>query len=108
MSREYTLEEKLAYVEEFENSGMKQSQFAREKQIPETTFRGWLRLERAMAFGEINLNQTINTTQSNTMLATRSIRKPIVFANNDIRIELKEGYNKEFLKRIVEVLINDN
>ena len=32
--------------------------------------------------------------------------KPI-FTNDTIRIELREGYDKEFLRSIIEVLIND-
>ena len=80
MAREYDVSEKLAYVEEYENSGLSISEFAREKNIPSTTFRGWLRLERAMSFGEINLNQTTSITKSTTTTAINNIRKSIVFA----------------------------
>ena len=38
----YSEEEKMAYVEEFKNSGMGSTTFAREKGIPESTLRTWL------------------------------------------------------------------
>ena len=104
MTREYSIEEIIAYVEQYESSGMSISKFARDKNIPISTFRGWIRLNKAMAFGEINLNQTPNITSDATIVP----KKSIVFISNDIRIELKEGFNKDLLKRIVEVIANDN
>lgn len=104
MAREYGAEEKIAYVEEYENSGMSIAQFAREKQLPSSTLRSWLRLNQAMTFGEINLSQTTSITKSATIVP----KKPTVFVSSDIRIELKEGFNKELLRKIVEVLIDDN
>lgn len=103
MVREYTQEEKLAYVEEFKASGMSQKRFAKEKGIPDTTFRGWLRLDRALGFGEISLKPT-----TTNYAAKEPVRKTMIFARDDIRIELREGFDKQFLRKIVEVLINDN
>ena len=56
---EYSIAEKIAYVEEYRESGLSQSQFAKTKGIAPTTFSGWLRLERALAFGEIDLNSSL-------------------------------------------------
>lgn len=42
MSREYDVEEKRAYLEEYKNSGLTAAQFAREKQIPASTLSSWL------------------------------------------------------------------
>lgn len=42
MAREYDAEEKIAYVEEYENSGMSIAEFAREKRLPASTLRSWL------------------------------------------------------------------
>jgi hypothetical protein len=103
VAREYSQEEKIAYVEEFKSSGMTSTAFAREKNIPDTTFRGWLRLERAMAFGEIDLKPS-NVSETSKV----SIKKTMVFAKDDIRIELKEGFDKQFLRNIIEVLLNAN
>ena len=98
--RTYSEEEKIAYVEEFKESGMNVTMYAREKGIPDTTLRGWLRLDRALAFGEIDLK-----AQHITQPITPQ-KKSIVFAMENIKIELKEGYDKTFLKQIVEVLCN--
>ena len=104
MAREYCEEEKLAYIEEYKNSGLSIAQFAREKQIPASTLSSWLRLNQAMTFGEINLTQTTSITKTATIVP----KKPIVFVSDNIKIELREGFNKDFLSRIVEVLIDDN
>ena len=103
---EYSIAEKIAYVEEYRESGLSQSQFAKTKGIAPTTFSGWLRLERALAFGEIDLNKS-NITHVETTTNTKviNIKKSTIFVKDDIRIELKEGYDKELLKKIVEVLV---
>ena len=36
-----------------------------------------------------------------------NVLKPIVFASSKIKIELQEGYDKNLLRSVVEVLIND-
>ena len=106
MSREYSKEEKIAYVEEFKSSGMSQTRVARERGIPDTTFRGWIGLNKSSTFGEIDLTQQ-NVSNISHELERQKI-ETIVFANDDIRIELKEGFDKQFFRKIVEVLINDN
>ena len=101
--RGYSKEEKIAYVEEFKASGMNIAEYARTRNIPNTTLRGWLRLDKALAFGEINIRP-----QTNAVPPAPVVKKTMVFAKEDIRIELKEGFDKEFLRNIVEVLINAN
>ena len=108
INKEYSKEEKIAYVENFKESGMTIAAYAREKGIPETTFRGWLRLDKAMAFGEIDLKPQFNETANTPSRPSQPIRKTMIFAKDDIRIELKEGFDKELLKRIVEVFISAN
>ena len=57
----------------------------------------------------------LKVTQTGTGVVTVSgtdgiavkVVKPIIFANENIRIELREGFDKGFLRRIIEVLIND-
>lgn len=104
MAREYDAEERIAYLEEYKNSGLNAAQFAREKQIPASTLRNWISLDQSMSFGEINLSQTTSITKTATIVP----KKPTVFVSDNIKIELREGYNKDFLRRIVEVLVNDN
>lgn len=106
-NKEYSKEEKIAYVEEFKDSGMSIAAYAREKGIPETTLRGWLRLDRAVAFGEIDIRPQFNETPNASFKPNQPIRKTMVFVKDDIRIELKEGFDKNLLKKIVEVFVSD-
>ena len=99
----YSKEEKMACVEEFRASGMSINAYAKEKEIPKSTFRGWLKLDKAIEFGEINLRETFIEQASNPIYA---MKETTVFINEYIRIELKKGYNKELLKNIVGGLIN--
>ena len=99
MAKVYSEEEKMQYVEDFRNSGMSQNQFSEETGIPKTTLGGWLKEDEQFGFGEISIkpkNQEI----------PRAVKKMAVFANETVRIELKEGFNKDFVLKIVEVLVN--
>lgn len=95
----YNEEEKVEIVEEWKNSGLGTTLFAREKGIPESTLRGWVKEDREMSFGTIDIKESkqVPNTASNRM----------IFSSNNIRIELKDGFDKEFLRKMVEVLIND-
>ena len=46
LNKEYSQEEKMSYVEDYKKSGMSLSEYAREKGIPATTLRGWVRLDK--------------------------------------------------------------
>ena len=107
VKRVYTTAEKFAYVEEFKESGMSRYQFIKEKGIPESTFRGWLKLDRTSTFGEIELKPAIEKISEAVPIVPK-LRDGIVFEKEDMRIELKQGFDKELLKRIVEVLIDAN
>ncbi len=97
--RKYTDKEREHYLEEYQNSDLTISQFAREKGIPASTLKGWINKETDIRFGEVQ-------TEENTRTAMPRPNK--VFITENIRIELKYGYNKEFLKRVVEVLMEDD
>ena len=99
--RTYEKEEKQAFVEDYKNSGETLARYALEKGIPETTLRGWLKEDRDLSFGAIELKQS-------TAPLPRVTKSATVFATENIRIELKENFDKNLLKKIVEVLINDN
>ena len=100
MIRSYSEEEKMAYVEEFKNSELGVTTFARRNGIPESTFRGWLKDISDLSFGMINLKPTPSAVPK----ITKNI---MVFANETIRIELKENFDKSFLRKVVEVMCND-
>ena len=107
-NREYSQEEKLAYIQDFKESGMSLSSYAKEKGIPVTTFSGWVRLDKALAFGEIDLKPQFNEPANAPLKSNQSVKKTMIFAKDDIRIELKEGFDKDLLKKIVEVLVSVN
>ncbi len=95
----YGREEKQAYIEDYKNSGESLGRYALEKGIPESTLRGWLKEDRELTFGAIEIKGTNSPLPRVTKSAT-------VFATENIRIELKENFDKELLKKIVEVLLN--
>ena len=99
--RSYDKEEKQAYVEDYKSSGENISRYALEKEIPESTLRGWLKEDENLSFGAIEIKPKISTMP-------KILKNTVIFATENIRIELKEGFDKVFLRRIVEVLINDN
>ena len=99
--RTYEKEEKQAYVEDFKNSGETIGRYALEHGIPETTLRGWIKEDKELAFGAIEIKASSNVP------LPRITKSATIFATENIRIELKENYNKELLRKIVEVLIND-
>lgn len=99
MSKKYNEEEKQKLIDEYEASGLSKARYAREHGIPETTLGGWLKESNSITFGELLLDDKVAKPIS-------TAKKPIIFGCENIKIELKEGYDKELLKRIVEVLIN--
>lgn len=101
MSKVYEEEEKRMYLDAFNVSGKTKTAFARENNIPEATFRAWIKENEYLTFGAIQLN---NHEIAQPM---RNKRQSTIFSCENIRIELKEGFDKNFLRRIVEVLIND-
>ena len=101
MARNYSDEEKRVHLDKYKVSGKSKTEYARENDIPEATFRAWVKEENYSDFGMIETE-----TNEDGKVVTKIIR-PIIFANENIRIELREGYDKSFLKRIIEVLIND-
>lgn len=102
--RAYSEAEKAILLEEFKKSDESIAGFTKRHNIPSTTFRGWLKAnEEDVSFGAIE----IRPTQPQNVTA-KSLAKTMIFVSENIRIELKENFDKAFLRRIVEVLINDN
>lgn len=101
MARIYSDEEKRLHLDQYKVSGKSKTEYARSNDIPEATFRAWVKEENYSDFG------MIETEINDDGKAVTRIIKPVIFANENIRIELREGYDKDFLKRIIEVLVND-
>ncbi len=98
MPVKYEKEEKKAIIEEYKNSGETIGRYALEKGIPKTTLKSWLKEDRNLSFGAIELKPS-------SIPLPRVAKSATVFATDTIRIELKENFDKELLKKIVEVLI---
>ena len=77
-------------------SGKCKTEYARENDIPEATFRAWIKEENYSNYGMLELDDD----------GTEKIVKPIkptIFANETIRIELREGYDKELIKWEIKI-----
>lgn len=102
MSRNYSEEERTQHLDQYRVSGKSKAEYARLNDIPEATFRAWVKEEAYSKYGILE-----DTPNSEKDANTTKIIKPIIFANENIRLELREGFDKEFLKRIIEVLVYD-
>ena len=102
--RTYSEEEKLSHLELLKESGLSVNEYAREKDITETTLRDWIKVDRELGFGKININKPFSTVTG----ITNMVKKPMVFVSENIRVELREGFDKNFLRQIIEVLCNAN
>lgn len=102
MSKSYSEEEKRNFLDGFKVSGKSKTAYARENNIPEATFRAWIKDEEYQTFGAIRINDEVMPP-----VIAKSRKQSTIFSSEDIRIEVKEGFNKDFLRKVVEVLIND-
>ena len=98
-TRIYEKQERQAHIENYKKSGESLARYALENGIPETTLRGWLKEDKELKFGAIEINSSVPPLP-------KISKSPIVFATENIRIELKENFDKTLLRQIVEVLIN--
>lgn len=100
MARVYSDEEKRRHLDQYKVSGKSKTEYSRENDIPEATFRAWVREASLATYGMLDIGNA-------ELDSIPKIAKPTIFTNENIRIELRDGYDKEFLKKIIEVLIND-
>lgn len=102
MANVYSEEEKQNHLDQYKASGKTKTEYAREHSIPEATFRAWVKEEMLATYGMLDFNSS-ETNVNNT-----KIPRSKIFVDEYIRIELRYGYDKQFLKRIVEVLTSDS
>ena len=105
IQKKYGDAEKRSYVEEFKKSGQSMNGFANKKGIPISTFRQWavrrgnlVPENKDLTFGKIEINDVADAQ------AIESNANTITFVCDNIRIELQKNFNKEMLRKIVEVL----
>ena len=102
MANVYSEEEKQNHLDQYKESGKTKTEYAREHSIPEATFRAWVKEEMLATYGMLDFNS------SETNVTNNKIPRSKIFVDEYIRIELRYGYDKQFLKRIVEVLTSDS
>lgn len=101
MAKIYSDEEKRFHLDKYKVSDKCKTEYARENDIPEATFWAWIKEENISDFGMLEMNTTTDVGKVVKLV------KPTIFVNDNIRIELREGYDKDFLIKIIEVLEND-
>ena len=97
MSKKYSETEKVELVEKLRESKQSMTAFAKANNIPLSTISQWVRNERREEFGKLKIRPYVTEEISPS--------RAIVFSSEDIKIELKSNYDKEFLKKIMEVLV---
>ena len=100
MYHKYSEEEKKAHLEKWRNSGLSMSEYSRVNHISRNAFSRWITVEKAGNGGVIEFSPAIDLGHINS-------DNLVTFENETIKIELKKNYNKDFLRKIVEVLVND-
>ena len=84
--RVYEKQEKQAYIEDYKKSGETLARYALENGIPETTLRGWIKEDRELKFGAIEINASTpplpKTTKSPMVKYTPSVNCIIKLVKN--------------------------
>lgn len=102
MKKKYTEIEKQEYVRKLKSSGQSVEDFARNNKIGISTICRWRKKYPQEYFGKLELNN------SETKIEVQEKTYDIVFATDNIELYLKEGYDKNILRNIVEVLSLDD
>ena len=106
-------EEKLKYVKGFKNCSLTLREYSNKMRLDPIELKEWLKKydEKSQVFGRIDLERVLGTNIENEIPnkseksnTTKSIA-PVKFENATIKIELKENYDKELLKHLIEVLV---
>lgn len=65
MARIYSNEEKRTHLDQYRVSGKCKTEYARENDIPEETFRAWIKEENYSNYGMLELDNVQNVEQIN-------------------------------------------
>ena len=98
MMRKNNQNENMVYTEG-QNSLRNQAQYSNENRMSKTSQNNWQKQGEQFVFGQIN-------TRIKNQNIARVDEKKTVFSNETLRIELKEGFDKDFVLKIVKVLID--
>lgn len=90
-------------LEEFKKSGKTAYGFCKEKKLSLVTLKRWLSKENSETFGIIykkdKLEESIRKNETMTCAT--------IFKNDKISIELEKGYDRNFFKKVIEMILND-
>ena len=121
--KEYTETEKNKYVSEFKKCHLSIGEYSDKMKIDVKNLKQWLKEYKEPAkFGTIDVAKITSNVPAD-VTAVKNTKKqketdeieqsknvtpgiPVKFETDRIKIELKEGYNKKFLKSVIEVLTN--
>lgn len=106
MAKRYTEVEKKKYVNDWKKSGLSITEYAKKNNIGMSSIARWRNAYAQATFGEIELsnnNQEVETTKNEDKELWKT-----KFVTNKIELYLKPGYDKQFLKSIVEVLVTND
>ena len=98
----YNEEQKNIWLAEFKNNTKSAKAYAKEIGVPASTFRLWVKQDISEQYeGKFGAISIVND------LTEENDEKQIIYTGSKIKIVLEKGYNKQHLRDVVEVLIND-
>ena len=103
MVRNYSEDEKIKYVQGFRNSHYPISDYCYKMNLNYEEFKRWLKEYKDLPkFGMIQLQEKVSTV---SVVIPKETTKGVKFESNGIKIELADGYDKDFLVKIMEVIV---
>lgn len=101
MVKIYSDAEKEKYVRGFKTCSLTLREYADKMKIEPEKLKEWLQISRySEKFGMINLDMSSQSNVENV-----NISQSVTFVTDNIRIELKKGYNKDILRSIMDVIL---
>lgn len=97
MGKNYSDADKARLIQEYRESNETMRKFGLDNNVPPSTLATWLYNNKDnKTFGVVNIKEK-----------NKLENECIVFKNSFITIELKAGYDKVFLKNLLQVITND-
>lgn len=98
--KEYSKEDKIKYCQGFKKCTLPLANYAEKMKIPIEGLKQWLKeYKEPPAFGAINLSEVF--AENNV----ENKKSKFKFCTNSIKIEILENYDKEILKKILDLMV---
>lgn len=96
----YSEEEKTKYCQGFKKCTLPLKEYATKMKIPAEELKIWLKeYKEPPAFGAIDLSKVFKETE------TKNVKSQFKFSTDTIKIEVLENYERETLKKIIDLLV---